>query len=299
VALWEDPSEACSDQPCAVDTVTRTIEAERARGALIVQLGFGADPHSNQGAGIDLLTADADPIGALLLERSVVDVLAERRPSRDDLRLHHAVVGTAGSTRVVRGMLSGLLVVFLLFTAAGASGWLIEEEQQATLSLLLTTQAGLGRILGSQWLFLLSLGSLQATLMVLWATLVFGLAWTGPLQILRVIVVAVATAATTAAFGLLLAALVRTRAQLGATSMIAILLLSALGGSFVPRVAMPQAMQTVGLMAPTTWAVGGLWRALDPETSLTAVVPASAVLAGFAALFLAMAARLTRRRIVA
>jgi len=49
----------------------------------------------------------------------------------------------------------------------------------------------------------------------------------------------------------------------------------------------------------TTWAVGGLWRALDPETSLTAVVPASAVLAGFAALFLAMAARLTRRRIVA
>jgi ABC-2 type transport system permease protein len=195
-------------------------------------------------------------------------------------------------------MLSGLLVVFLLFTAAGASGWLIEEEQQATLSLLLTTRAGLGRILGSQWLFLLSLGSLQAALMVLWATLVFGLAWTGPLQILRVIVVAVATAATTAAFGLLLAALVRTRAQLGATSMIAILLLSALGGSFVPRVAMPQAMQTVGLMAPTTWAVGGLWRALDPETGLTAVVPASAVLAGSAALFLAMAARLTRRRIV-
>jgi hypothetical protein len=179
VALWEDPSEACPDQPCAVDTVTRTIEAERAKGALIVQLGFGADPHSNQGARIDLFSADADPIGAFLLERSVVDALAERRPSRDDLRLHHAVVGTAGSTRVVRGMLSGLLVVFLLFTAAGASGWLIEEEQQATLSLLLTTRAGLGRILGSQWLFLLSLGSLQATLMVLWATMVFGLAWTG------------------------------------------------------------------------------------------------------------------------
>ena len=183
--------------------------------------------------------------------------------------------------------------------ADGYPPYNIEEEQQATLSLLLTTRAGLGRILGSQWLFLLSLGSLQATLMVLWATMVFGLAWTGPLQILRVIVVAVATAATTAAFGLLLAALVRTRAQLGATSMIAILLLSALGGRL-----RPSGRDAAGDADRRAHRSDDLGRrrslaSARSEAGLTAVVPASAVLAGFAALFLAMAARLTRRRIVA
>jgi ABC-type multidrug transport system permease subunit len=81
--------------------------------------------------------------------------------------------------------------------------------------------------------------------------------------------------------------------------MIAILLLSALGGSFVPRVAMPQAMQTVGLIAPTTWAVGGLSTSARSRSGLDRGRSGVGGARGVAALFLAMAARLTRRRIVA
>jgi ABC-2 type transport system permease protein len=298
VALWEDPSGACRERLCAIDEATRSIVAGRASGALIIAAGFAEGATSDRGERIDLLVAESDPIGMRLLERSVSDALVERSSPSTGLPVQRIATAVGDSDRLVRGALSGLLVVFLLFTAAGASGWLIEEEQQATLSMLLTTRAGIGHVFGAQWLFLSSLGIVQSVAMVTWATVVFGLVWAGFPQVLRVSLVAVATTAATAAFGLCLAALVRTRAQLGAASMISILILSAIGGSFVPRAVMPAAMQTLGLAIPTTWAVWGLWQALDRETSFAAVIPAVVALSGFAALLLTVATLLARHRVV-
>lgn len=299
VALWQEPAGGCSERDCAVTAVARSIEAGQAAGALIVSPGFGEDADGAPGARLTLLAADSDPIGALRLQRSAADALAGGPPPHVELSVERIARAASDSARLVRGALSGLLVVFLLFTAAGASGWLIEEEQQATLSLLLTTRAGMGRILGSQWLFLTSLGTAQAAAMLLWATFAFGLPWSGIPQVLGVAVIALATAATTAAFGLFLAALVHTRAQLGATSTIAILLLSAVGGSFVPQPALPEAMQVAALAVPTTWAVAGLWQALDSGASVATPLPATAALAGFATAFLLAATLLARRRVVA
>jgi ABC-2 type transport system permease protein len=299
VALWQEPPGGCSERDCAVATVARSIEAQRASGGLVLTAGFGADADPTRGSRIILVAADSDPVAALRLERSAADALAGGPPRRFALPVQRVATTASGSARLVRGALSGLLVVFLLFTAAGASGWLIEEEQQATLSLLLTTRAGIGRILGSQWLFLSSLGTVQALVMLLWATLFFGLPWAGAAQALGVSLVVLATAATTAAFGLFLAALVRTRAQLGAASTISILLLSAVGGSFVPQAALPGPMQTAGRAVPTTWAVAGLWQALDPRTAMGTLLPAITTLAGFATVLLLGATLLARRRVVA
>jgi ABC-2 type transport system permease protein len=219
-------------------------------------------------------------------------------PTQEGFALRSVARAPAPSDLGVRGALAGLLVVFLLFTATGASGWLIEEENQGTFSLLLTTRAGVGRILGAQWLFLALLGALQAALMIAWATLAFGLRWGGAAQLVTVSIVVVATTAATSAFGLLLASLVRTRAQLGAASTISILLLSALGGSFVPQAALPETLRTAGLLNPTTWAVAGLWQALDPGQAIASILPTTAALCGFTALFLTVATASARRRAV-
>src|SRR4030095_5039861 len=72
------------------------------------------------------------------------------------------------------------------------------------------------------------------------------------------------TGAAAAAFGMVLATLARSRAQLSGFSTILILTMSALGGSMFPRFLMSEAMQRVGLVTFNAWALDGylkvFWR---------------------------------------
>jgi ABC-2 type transport system permease protein len=88
---------------------------------------------------------------------------------------------------------------------------------------------------------------------------------------------AVPTALAASSFGLVLAALSKSRKQLVALSNLVILSLSALGGSMFPRFLMPELIQRFGLVAFNSWALEGfldvLWRdrgplALLPEIAL-------------------------------
>jgi ABC-2 type transport system permease protein len=288
-----DPAADCADEACALRRGTQAIESGGAAGALLLG-SITTDP----ALPITLLVAEGDELAARALGRAVAEAVSGRMPTREGFALRSVARAPSASDLGVRGALAGLLVVFLLFTATGASGWLIEEENQGTFSLLLTTRAGVGRILGAQWLFLVLLGALQGALMMAWATLAFGLRWGSAAQLVTVSIVVVATTAATSAFGLLLASLVRTRAQLAAASTIAILLLSALGGSFVPQAALPETLRTAGLLNPTTWAVSGLWQALDTGQAATSILPNTAALCGFTALFLTVATASARRRVV-
>jgi ABC-2 type transport system permease protein len=72
------------------------------------------------------------------------------------------------------------------------------------------------------------------------------------------------TAFAVAAFGMLLASVCRTRAQLGALSTLVILVMSSIGGSMFPRYFMSAAMQKAGLLTINAWAIDGFtkvfWR---------------------------------------
>ena len=74
----------------------------------------------------------------------------------------------------------------------------------------------------------------------------------------------IATAIASSTFGLMLASISRSRMQLVAISNLAILLMSALGGSMYPRFLMPEKMQKVGLLTLNAWAIDGFqkifWR---------------------------------------
>ena len=68
---------------------------------------------------------------------------------------------------------------------------------------------------------------------------------------------ALPTALACSAFGLVLAAVCRTRKQLVAVSNLVILSISALGGSMFPRFLMPEALQRASLVAFNSWALEG------------------------------------------
>jgi ABC-2 type transport system permease protein len=129
--------------------------------------------------------------------------------------------------------------------------------------------------------------------MFLWAWAVFKLDFFT--HIPGFLVMGLCTAFAVAAFGMVLASLCHTRAQLGALSTLLILTMSAVGGSMFPRFLMPAVMQKAGLFTINAWAIDGFtkvfWRDLPVQDLWQQV---SVLLAVGIALFI-VARRIARR----
>ncbi len=198
-----------------------------------------------------------------------------------------------GDTSMVSFYAAGIGVMFLLFSCSGAGGALLEEEESGTLDRLIGSRAGMAGVLLGKWVFILLLGVLQLTVMFSWGQLVFGLPLVSHLP--GFFLMTLATAAAAAGFGLVLATLARSRAQLSGLSTIIILAMSALGGSMFPRFLMSDTMQQVGLLTFNGWALDGYLKVFWYEAPLVQLWPQLAVLSGLALVFLLTARRLARR----
>jgi ABC-2 type transport system permease protein len=189
---------------------------------------------------------------------------------------------------------SGLGVMFLLFSAAGAGGALIEEAESGTIDRILATRVTMGSLMGGKLLYLTGLAVSQLTLMFVWAALFFGLEL--PMaRVPAVLLMTLATAIAASAFGLLLASICRSRMQLVALSNLLILGMSALGGSMFPRFLMPEKIQKLGLLTINGWSLEGFQRVFWREEGLRAVLPYAGVLVLLALLFFLAARRVARR----
>jgi ABC-2 type transport system permease protein len=119
------------------------------------------------------------------------------------------------------------------------------------------------------------------------AALLYGVRVDG--SMLGFVGIAMAFALTTAAFGLLIAALGQTPEATRGLAIFATLVMVLLGGGWVPSFLFPEWLQTAGAALPTRWAIQGLeamtWRGLGLDQAL----PAIGALLGFTAAFLAIA----------
>jgi ABC-2 type transport system permease protein len=141
--------------------------------------------------------------------------------------------------------------------------------------------------------YLAGIAATQLTVMFLWGALVFGLSmrghWTG------FFIMTVSTALAASTFGLLLAALSRSRMQLVALSNLTVLAMSAVGGSMFPRFLMPEVMQKIGLITLNAWAIDGFQKVFWREEPLTHLWPQVLVLCAISVAFFALARRVARR----
>lgn len=198
---------------------------------------------------------------------------------------------------------AGIGVMFLLFSMAnGAGGSLLEEAERGTLERLLTTSVSMTSLLLGYWLFFAVIGIAQTTLMFVWAAVVFGLDLWTPRHLLGFAAMTLATAGAASGFGIVLAALCKSRAQLGGISTIVILIMSALGGSMVPRFIMPAFMNTTALFTFNGWALDGYLKIFwyeDPDASLGRamihILPQVSMLLVMAISFLGVARLLAKR----
>jgi linearmycin/streptolysin S transport system permease protein len=203
------------------------------------------------------------------------------------------VVGETKKNPTVAFYAAGIGVMFLLFSAAGAGGALIEEAESGTLDRILSTRVSMTKLLLGKLLYLATLAAMQLTVMFVWGALVFHLELASHLAGFAIMTVVTALAAST--FGLLLAAISRSRMQLVALSNLSILAMSAVGGSMFPRFLMPESIQKIGLLTLNAWAIDGFQKVFWREEPLVNLWPQVSVLLAASVLLFAICRRLARR----
>ena len=198
-----------------------------------------------------------------------------------------------GNVSIVSFYAAGIGVMFLLFSCSGAAGTLLDELETGTLGRLIGSRLGMSGVLSGKWMFLTLMGILQLTVMFTWGALVFHLPLASHLP--GFFVMTLFTASAAAAFGLLLATLCGTRAQLSGISTIVILAMSAIGGSMFPRFLMTDTMQKMGLVTFNAWALDGYIKVFWREAPIIDLWPQLLVLTGLCGVFLTGARFFARR----
>jgi ABC-2 type transport system permease protein len=203
------------------------------------------------------------------------------------------VVGENKHNPMVSFYAAAIGVMFLLFTASGASGSLLDEAESGTLDRVLSSRVTMGKLLAGKMLYSGLLAFSQLVLMFLWAWLVFKLDFAA--HIPGFVVMGLSTAFAVGAFGMLLASLCQTRAQLGPLSTLVILIMSSVGGSMFPRFLMPHAMQQAGLLTINAWAIDGFTKVFWRDEPVSHLWPQVLVLLTVGVVLFAVARRLARR----
>ncbi len=204
-----------------------------------------------------------------------------------------SVVGQARNNNIISFYAAAIGVMFLLFTASGSAGSLLDEAESGALDRVLSSRVTMGTLLAGKLVYNTVLAFVQLVVMFLWGWAVFKLDFFS--HIPGFLVMGICSAVAVAAFGLLLASMCHTRAQLGAVSTLLILMMSAIGGSMFPRYLMPEAVQKAGLFTINAWAIDGFTKVFWRDLPISALWPQVSVLLGVAIVLFVVARRIARR----
>lgn len=204
-----------------------------------------------------------------------------------------SVVGNDKKSPMISFYAAAIGVMFLLFTSTGSAGALLDEAESGALDRVLSSRITMTGLLAGKLVFNILLAFTQLTVMFLWATAVFKLDFFP--HIPGFIVMGLCTAFAVAAFGILLASICRTRAQLGALSTLLVLTMSAIGGSMFPRFLMSESMQKAGLFTINAWAIDGFTKVFWRDLPVTDLWQQVSVLLAIGIVLFAIARRIARR----
>ncbi len=234
-----------------------------------------------------------DEVDAGLLEMRA-DAAAGREVgwSFEDLLARESVIG-GESVNLVAYSAGAVAFMFLLFASVHGAVSLLEEEETGILDRVLAGPGGMGVLVNGKFLYVVGQGMVQVSVIFVVAWLVYGVDLPGHFG--AWLVISFAASIACAGLAMLLATACATRRQAQTVANTVILVLSALGGSMVPRFLMPEMLKDLGWLTPNTWALeaysGVFWRG---ESLMDVVLPVS-LLAG-AGIFGWLAARTLAHR---
>ncbi|MCD4768293.1 MAG: ABC transporter permease [Methanosarcinales archaeon] len=165
----------------------------------------------------------------------------------------------------------GFAVMFLLFTAvqSGAIS-LIKEQEAGTLRRLVTAPISRAEIIGGKIASTFIRGFVQLTVLIYFGHVVFDLDLGSDILALLVLIAAVTMAST--GLGLLVAVHVKTVDQADSLSLLLVMIMSAIGGSWWPLSVQPQFMQDLAHFTITAWAMDGFYDLLYFDQGLAGII---------------------------
>lgn len=200
-----------------------------------------------------------------------------------------------GGNSAVSYYAGAIAILFLLLSAMQGAATLIEERNSGIVDRLAVGSAGVDVVVIAKFLFLTLQGMFQVGLIFLLAWLIYSVSFPGHFGLWLLTTVLAAAAAS--GLGLSMAAACATKQQANTISGFLVLIISAVGGSMVPRFMMPPWLQDIGWYTPNAWAIeayqGLLWRDADLQALLPSMWPLALV--GIVGLFAALA--LSRHRL--
>lgn len=185
------------------------------------------------------------------------------------------------------------LILFTFLTSMTAAGRLVYTKQLGISRRMTATPTSPWTIVGGEALGRFLVAVLQAAYIVAVTAIAFNVSWGDPLAAGLIIGLFCLVAAATA---LLVGAVSRNADQASSLGVFAGLALGALGGCMIPYQFMPDLMQSLSRVIPHSWALLGL-QELVRGGDLASVLPNIAVLAGFAAVLMGLAAWRFRKAI--
>ena len=182
---------------------------------------------------------------------------------------------------------AGIMVQFAMAGLIGAAAIVVAERKTRTMLRMLTTPVTRSQIILGHFFAMFIMIVVQLTVLVLFGQFLLGVGYLrAPAATLLMLLT---TAFWAASLGLLIGIFARTQEQVIIFSILIMLLLSGLGGAWMPLEFTGKAFQTAGHLLPTAWAIDGFENIVVRGLGMDSVLLPAAILLAFAAAFFAIA----------
>jgi ABC-2 type transport system permease protein len=262
----------------AVRSVVASIVQTISTGRIAGQVAAAAVQTSGGGADPNAVAQQASRQAIQLSQQPPIGLQAE-------------VAKRTQSDNTYDQVVPGYALMFALFSVAAGAGTILDEKEAGTWKRLLIAPisrwALLGGKLGAQFVRTVTQIGILFAVGKLFFHIDLG-------SVPAIILLILATAFATTAFGMLLVSVVKTRDQLQPVSTLTVLTFSALGGSWFPLFLMPAWVQQVSKVTLNSWAMTGFNNLMIFGKGFAAVLPDILVLVAYGAICFLLAIRFFR-----
>jgi len=222
-------------------------------------------------------------------QKPVVSVIVEKAQA--------AVQPQDGSANPYTQTSPGIMVQFTIFGMMTSASVLVMERKTGSLQRLLTTSINRAGIIAGHVLAMFSIVFLQEALLIVFGQLFLGVNYLR--QPLATLLVMIGLGLWITCLGLLVGVVAKAQEQVIVFSLIAMFVLTALGGCWFPLEITGPTFSRIGYLTPAAWAMKGFQDIILRGQGLAEVLAPVGIMLAYAAGFFVIAIWLFRRRLAA